>query len=1121
MHDVCMVKLSAQLPQPVPPRMTRTDKVIQQEELSKYEEGQKTLALYESAKEKMEGATYDDYEIRYTSLDPKVKGYFTPPSEIKSTTEYQQYQNNKFDAIKIKYLTDKASKIDRGKPFVMWEESDANINLVNAYRKGIGTGTLQERRARFLHQRYPTLSSGQISGYVSQETIMDFGVPRTQYGMDIGEKRVITTRATDTGKLLKRETFEKKPSGFVRDIETGAYKIDPKTQKVVVLPPHIQKTTYDPQKAYEQALKKYPIEDKIIKVTTMKIDDRKWYEKSIEELAISPIRKKTKEGFSAIGSGISKFFQVADEYIHWDIKPHISPIGVGGISLVSFGKKEEETDFEEKIILAQEKLIKQRGGIEQVEIERQLGSEFYEQFKVEKEGEAQKKVSSLFLRSEVGKEVFFKEDSTQRDFDVAFKEYTKTPEFKGYEKQYGEGYQKELNKLLMDVPYSEKLKGTWTGFKMVGLGLGSVGLDILKSPTKTAVAVGGIYGAGKLVSAIPTSTLVTLDIAFATGGAGKVLSPASTIEERGVGALMFGVSTTSLGIKGIKYLRQPTIKAIKITPPKATLKTYALGRETNLIRKITSMGKQATIETVKFGRQKLSQTAITGRRTIISTKVRDILHIKPIYQGVPTMQKGTTYALKGIRGTTIYTTPSQYQKALKLLIKRGGLSSAQAKATLRYYSPKVIDVTLEKGELAIIKTSEGQYAMGRYEYLTEQPKLIVNKVLGIKTRGAKAIRDVYGVERKVLGQIRGYDVIGENVRKTTMFAKKGGGSYNLLKQAGKTTTKAKQISFAKVDDPTKSYLKVLLKDKGIGISVTKKLPYTYQDVRSAYIQKQFVPFKRKIDFGTARTSIIKRTGQRIVDLDFDEMAGLDVRKQYGIAPAKIIKTPFSKTFGVDKVKDIIKHDLISTQTAQQLVPTTTATTTTTASLKSAIDPIVQVKQQIRGIVAIDQATKSALLTSGVSVSASALALKTLLKQDTLLKSDVSLKTLLRADLGLKTIQKQSPALKTSQIVSQALASAQLSPKQLSAISGYVLPPMPKPSLKPITPIPFKFDLSLERLMKKKRKKGQKIQELLYLPDFTARVIGLKAEILTQQQAQKRLKKLMTGFEIRKPVKIKY
>ena len=56
--------------------------------------------------------------------------------------------------------------------------------------------------------------------------------------------------------------------------------------------------------------------------------------------------------------------------------------------------------------------------------------------------------------------------------------------------------------------------------------------------------------------------------------------------------------------------------------------------------------------------------------------------------------------------------------------------------------------------------------------------------------------------------------------------------------------------------------------------------------------------------------------------------------------------------------------------------------------------------------------------------------------------------------------------------------------------------------------------------KKKSRKKKGIYEELYIPDFTARALGLGAVSISEAQARKQLKKLITGLEIRRAVKVR-
>jgi len=120
---------------------------------------------------------------------------------------------------KIKFLIAKASKIDRGKPFALWGESKQDVELVNAYIEGIGKGTKQERRTRFLRQMFPNVEPGVISQAVSTGTVTEFGTQQVAFGLDPGETRKFTTRSP-TGEIIRTEIITKTKEGKVtRTIE--------------------------------------------------------------------------------------------------------------------------------------------------------------------------------------------------------------------------------------------------------------------------------------------------------------------------------------------------------------------------------------------------------------------------------------------------------------------------------------------------------------------------------------------------------------------------------------------------------------------------------------------------------------------------------------------------------------------------------------------------------------------------------------------------------------------------------------------------------------------------------------------------------------------------------------
>ena len=78
----------------------------------------------------------------------------------------------------------------------------------------------------------------------------------------------------------------------------------------------------------------------------------------------------------------------------------------------------------------------------------------------------------------------------------------------------------------------------------------------------------------------------------------------------------------------------------------------------------------------------------------------------------------------------------------------------------------------------------------------------------------------------------------------------------------------------------------------------------------------------------------------------------------------------------------------------------------------------------------------------------------------------------------------------------------------------------KPPKTPILPIMIDFPFG------KKKKKKDELKKLLgeqyaILPDFSARALGLKPRELTVKQAEKEVRKLISGLGVRRGVKIKF
>jgi len=503
-------------------------------------------------------------------------------------------------------------------------------------------------------------------------------------------------------------------------------------------------------------------------------------------------------------------------------------------------------------------------------------------------------------------------------------------------------------------------------------------------------------------------------------------------------------------------------------------------------------------------------------------------NLKNIYEGVPTQQLGKVTTYTGLRGSYTIREPSAYQKASKLL-QDYGWTSSQARATLRYYAPRVTEQYLDQGLIAI----KGNKAIGEFTYLTKRPVLDVDKSLGIKTRGGSTIKDVYRVERKLV-DLKGTPAVAEQRTQLSFVLDKSGRIKDL-----KDFQFSGGYNIGKATDLKKGFEVI----KGQDLTILK--PAQYRDLYGVSFSKNLFPRDNILRIDTSQTKLINK----IIDL-----RGTQGQKFTGGK-----KTPFSKTFGSDKdlvleilekpkatpkgsptsnVNKIIdKIDDFSTTPSQSKYYGTgmyertdvmgglspTQTQSLQQQLKAVSFPDQAKVMNIKNLIKIKQLDTFAGLEVGqLSALKVATGLKTDLQLKSELKTDLQLKNLLKQDMALKSDLKTDTALKTDTVLKSQLKSL----LDLSTPSPPVLRSTPTfrppriPNLRPPIPKPFVIPF-LKGEISKRSKKGSKAQsEYAYLPDFTSRALGLEAETLTEKQAQKRLKKLLTGFEIRRGVVIK-
>jgi len=522
-------------------------------------------------------------------------------------------------------------------------------------------------------------------------------------------------------------------------------------------------------------------------------------------------------------------------------------------------------------------------------------------------------------------------------------------------------------------------------------------------------------------------------------------------------------------------------------------------------------------------------------------------NLKNIYEGIPTQQLGYTRDYAFFRKTTL----SGYEKATNLL-KDYGWTSAQARATLRYTAPRVYEQYLNKGVINI----QGQKATAYFENLVKRPVITVDKNLGIKTRGGATLKDITKVQRQLVKDaITGKTYAKYKSTRVSGFVDSKG-NFKDWKEfeftSGKTLVKASDL---------KKGVEYLGKIKGVDVYDTNALYREYfaisrQNALKINIGKYRGDIKIKVDYDPYSAKVDK--SHQIL---YDKIIDLDSKNRW-IRPTGIKKTPFSKTFGSDKdivadtmgkpsstVKQIMakidkiddfsggggtasireqskywgtgqyeRTDVMGALSQKELVQQQALLRSPVASPQMRVAEIKNLIQ-IKNLDTFANVKIGSLLAVGTKAG-----LKTDLKMDNVLKTDLKMDNLLKSDLKMDSMLKsdQLTQLKTSTALKTQLKSlldVGISPLNINT------PTFRTPrEFTPKTPIPEPFVIPFLKAEISKRSgkgKGKQFNELAYLPDFTTRALGLEAETVSEKQAKKKLKQLLTGLEIRRGVKVKW
>lgn len=699
------------------------------------------------------------------------------------------------------------------------------------------------------------------------------------------------------------------------------------------------------------------------------------------------------------------------------------------------------------------------------------------------------------------------------EFDNAVTQFENSNQSKIIKKKYSEEYQGSYEQLQKDVPF---LKGRVIGgLQQQRISLQKLAVKSVRSPVDTATAVLTVQALGSAGKVIPNSLGLGLSAGLFSYGSYKFLSPDSTYIEAGSGLLTAAISGGVLAYAGYKYLKSPVITTKTIKAPQSTLKSSeVIGKDVKIINPDGTVSNK-----VIFGNQKLSQYAQSGRRTLVTTRGRIYkaafwkslgvnTPAKNLYitRGLPSDYQQPLRYITSSRGTQVIKGTSNYQKAFTKLTNYG-YSSSQAKSTLRYYAPRITEQYLQKGVLQI----SGDRAKGEFNYLTKRSIIDVNKNLGIKTKGSSGVRDSYLIDRKIVDIDGTQAFLEEKSRLTSVLNAKG------------QITQFKEFQYAKsinVAKSSASYKGLEPKGKIGGFDIYKES--TFKDIYGGGIERRLFPQSKYLNVDFTKSKL------------FDDI--LDLRASKGVKKANIKKTPLSKTFSEDVVKEIQK--LQKPTQAKNSININKVINKITK--QSNLQPQGQYygtgqyeKTDGSGILNIDQLKSPATipavklmnirnilpkqnfnygLGSGVA-AASSVQLKTLLRNDinvkTNLKLNNNLKTYLKNEIKQEVEQKQEPKLTTSlkNNIKTILETSTVNPIIQTPIQSGSLPVIVLPSVEKI-----------QRLIKLKKAKTKKVEELYYVPDFTSRAIGLSPiEIKSVKQANKLLRKINTGFEIRRSV----
>jgi hypothetical protein len=234
------------------------------------------------------------------------------------------------------------------------------------------------------------------------------------------------------------------------------------------------------------------------------------------------------------------------------------------------------------------------------------------------------------------------------------------------------------------------------------------------------VGKGAVYFTPYLGNAVFAS-----EVAYA--GKESNWNPVTFVKEYPSEAIGLATVGALKAFQGYRYITKlnPIIERVSIKAPVRDLRaSQSVGKDIFI-----SNGDDVANKVI-YGEQKLSQFGVAGQRVVVKSqsKIGELFKrsAKIVYEGVPVDKVG--------RG-----------KAIELL-EGAGYSTRNAKDMLRYTAPKIVEQGILKGDIKIV----GDKAFGSFETYIRQPVKVIDKKLGIKTKGSSNIKDITEFQRKTL-----------------------------------------------------------------------------------------------------------------------------------------------------------------------------------------------------------------------------------------------------------------------------------------------------------------------------------------------------------------------------------